>query len=443
MSGKSSALDECLSILREVEACTKVLPGARVSFTTPACEELFDKFRECIVKLYIPSAAIEKAELAVKELESLLKDVVEGLGGRGWILPRETNDFSKSPLEHLKKKILLYTYDLLRGKLNLETYASKSRAAVNSSLRSNMRTMYEVWVLASILKHLLKYSARIAYPEHGFVHFDRHGKQKAGTMPPNLVLEIPGRGMLTFYLEVPRPLGWGDLKDLRRIWRLYISLRPDIMVYSGLVLDIVNLDSPDLPVLRPDLIIECKELEDWYVRARDLKGPANPALSFHEWFKRWLSGLWTGLADVLGVDSSIVKEVVEGKRRSVRVTEVQLVRLYKSIYRPEKFYLVSSPRLPPHVVGELESSGIVVFDGVRMGRTQTLEGLAEEVLKYAKPVHSKSGMVELSALKQKLLAYGLTASDMDIVHLALRFALNRAGEFVDFAKKDRRLTRAT
>ena len=59
--------------------------------------------------------------------------------------------------------------------------------------------------------------------------------------------------------------------DLSRIWKFYTALRPDMMVYGGEVMDIVEIDS-DPPVRRPDLIIEVKELYDWYKRVREVRG---------------------------------------------------------------------------------------------------------------------------------------------------------------------------
>lgn len=432
---RKSAYDSfkhCTELLVELRKCTKILPGARISFTEPSCEDKFDKFRECAVLSFITREYINKAQASVKELSSLLNEAIPNMGGRGWLLPRETSDFSKNPLEHLKKKILLYTYDLLRRKLAVVDYASKVRSAVNSSMRSNMRTVYEIWVLASILRHLQRYSTRIVYPEHGFVHFDRYGKQKAGTMPPNLVIDIPGKGMLSFYLEAPRPLGWRDFKDLKVVWRYYTSLRPDIMIYPGLVLDIVDMSSSNIPIIKPEIIIECKELEDWFIRARELKGPVNPSLSFDEWFKRWLSGLWTGLADVLGVDSSVVKDVAEGKRKGVRVTETQLVKFYRSFYKPSYFYLVSSPRLPEYVKKELEEDGIVVFDNAKIGCRDCLEDLAKEVLDHARPVSTDSILSEINALKQALLQRGVNIDEYSLTRLAFKFALRKLDEFTNF-----------
>ncbi|MEZ0393882.1 MAG: hypothetical protein ABWK00_02385 [Desulfurococcaceae archaeon] len=430
-AGPADAIRGCADALSELRRCAKALPGARLSLSGTACEELLDRFQECVALSIVPREELERARSAVEALGRLLERAVPAIGARGWLLPRETADFAKDPLEHVKKKLFLYTLDLLRRRIGIEAYASKARAAASSSMRSNMRTIYEAWVLASMVARAAELSARLVYPEHGLVHFDRQGKQVAGTMPPNLVLEIPGRGMLSIYLEAPRPLGWRDFKDLRRVWRFYTSLRPDIMAYPGLVLDIVDMGSDGVPILRPGAIIECKELDDWFERHRELKGPANPSLSFDEWFKRWLSGLWTGLADVVGVDSSAIREAVEGRRRGLRVSEVQLVKLYMAVYRPRHMFLVSSPRLPGPIRSELESEGIAVYDGVRMGDEGALVDLADEVLAMASPA-PQGGMAVLSELSRQLARRGLAADGPSIVRLALQFALSRLDEFSEF-----------
>lgn len=54
------------------------------------------------------------------------------------------------------------------------------------------------------------------------------------------------------------------------------------MIYSGKVLDAVD---PGLspPIKRPNIVVEFKELEDWYVRVRDLRGYFRRPLTAEEW----------------------------------------------------------------------------------------------------------------------------------------------------------------
>jgi hypothetical protein len=69
-------------------------------------------------------------------------------------------------------------------------------------------------------------------------------------------------------------------------------MRPDILVYSGKIMNILNEEN-DPPIRRPDVIIEYKELENWHKRIRELKRCDKP-LSAEEWRWMWLQGLWRG-----------------------------------------------------------------------------------------------------------------------------------------------------
>jgi len=427
-------LAKCLSILEDVKKCIKTLPGKRIKLTNSRCEEYLDIFRECTVYAYVEEEVLSEACKDVKLLIEFLDGAVNAVNGKGWLLSREMSSFVKNPVEHLKKKLTLYLYDLLRDKLSLEDYASKARAAITSSLNTNMRTLYEIWVLAALLRGFGKLGSRLVYPEHGYVHFDRAGKQKAGILPPNFAVSISGKGSLSFFLEAPRPIGWRDFKDLKTVWRLYTTLRPDIMVYSGLVTNIVDLNSPDLPILKPQVIIECKEQSDWYIRARELKGPLVSTFTFDEWFKRWLSGLWTGLADVLGVSSDVLKEVVEGKRRGVRVTEVQLILFYKSMYKPEKFFLVSKPVLPGNTKKFLENEGVIVLESVQIGCKSCLENVVEDLVKYAK-LSMQDGdktRILIDKLLAELISRGVYLTESELLDHVEKYISENIESFLNY-----------
>jgi len=115
-------------------------------------------------------------------------------------------------------------------------------------------------------------------------------------------------------------------------------MRPDILVYGGKIMDIFEEDL-DPPIKKPDVIIECKELEDWYRRTRELKEADKP-LSAEEWRWMWLQGLWRGLGRELG--AKVKPEEIEadlGKR--IRLKEPELVKVYMKLYKPKKMILVT------------------------------------------------------------------------------------------------------
>ena len=115
--------------------------------------------------------------------------------------------------------------------------------AINTSYRTNLRTLYQNWGFLATLKELYREGAMTVYPEHGVLDLERSGKQKLRWIPPSLIVDVPGHGGSSFFIEAPRPLAWRDTGDLKEIWRLYVAFRPDLLVYGGRVYDIVEPDN--------------------------------------------------------------------------------------------------------------------------------------------------------------------------------------------------------
>ncbi|GAB6148752.1 hypothetical protein [Stetteria hydrogenophila] len=420
---------EGLPALVEVLRRRVRVDGMRLVFE-PGAERLLDEVRDLIVDAVVGRGEIERAREWAGILEAELSRAARLLGAAGWSYSRELRSFLEDPRLHLRKKLFNYVFDLARGRLGVEELARRGAAAVRTSLRTNLRSIYQDWVLAVILSGLGERGGRLVYPETGVVLLERSGRQRSGSIPPNAVVRLP-RGEVSLFLEAPRPLGWEDSSDLRRSWRLYTTLRPDILVYPGRVLDIAAPDR-DPPVLRPHTIIECKELPDWFERSRDLRGPLAEPMSAAEWRARWLRGLEDGLADVLGVDRRSVEALAEGRARSLRVKEHRLVLLYKETFKPERMHLVSRARLPREVRLDLESNGVTVHDGVEMGDREALQGLVEEVEEVARPAGAPSlGDVVAEALAEaeRLARSGAPVDPALIVGEAvLRFLSERLGD---------------
>ena len=365
-------------------------PGERELFTRAT-----DALRERFVSDVLGRGELEEARSWVGELRRCEAELGEVLGIKGIFYTRELKSFISDPVAHLKKKIFVYTFDLLSGKMGLGEFERKASAALRTSLRTNMRSVYQTWVFLKLLALMaLKGPSRLLYPEHGLLYVERSGRQRMGSIPPNCVISGPS-GSLSFFLEVPRPIAWEDSKDLSRVWKFYVALRPDMMVYGGVVMDIAD-PANDPPIIRPDFVVECKELSDWYERVRDLKGRFSRPLSAEEWRILWLKGLWDGLAEAMGVRR---KEVIRMFReeKSVRLKEAKLVQLYKSIYRPDGMALVSRAEVPGEVRGELEEHGITVYDGVGF-RGEKLEELAELLLGMARRTGEPDLLAEAARL---------------------------------------------
>ena len=375
-------IDEARSLVR--------VSGGRIN-AGPRGEEVLDEIKTIVVHYY----SRDYMGYVYNWIHTFLRDArraADLLNAGGWLLPKEFKSFISGPESHLRKKLFQYTIDLVRGKLTIEEYLSKSRSAITTSIRTNMRSLYQSWVFSAILVNLASMGARIIYPEHGYILIERTGRQRSGGIPPNLILKMHG-GEVSFFLEAPRPVGWGDSKDLRRAWSLYTSLRPDMLVYGGRVMDIVDLEGGGPPIKRPNIIIECKELDEWYNRVRYLRGPLARPLTAEEWFSRWLDGLMDGLAEVLNIGRSSVHPLLS-KKASVRVREYQLVRLYKETFRPDKMILVSRVTIPDGIRSSLESDGITIVDGVEMGDAGSLSMVAKAIREYVTPVDGESLIID-------------------------------------------------
>lgn len=362
-----------------------------IRFRDVKAVKIFDELRLRIVE------CVASNEVGVVyEWIAKLKDILDKAGGvlgvSGYTLPREFSSFFVDPLQHLKKKVFNYSYDYVRGLLPEEEFWNKVSRAIVTSLKTNLRSCYQLWAIAAVMILLNDIGYTIAYPENKYLNFDRSGKQKLGTIPPNFVMLNIGKGYLSFFHEAPRPLSWEDTADLQKVWSLYVALRPDLMIYSGRVMDIVDLAN-NPPIKRPDIIVEFKELDEWWKRVRDLKGYFRKPLTAEEWRSKWIDGLFEGLAEAMGVRKTEIERRVE-EGASLRVKEYQLVSLYKATYKPAKMLLISRRETAPEVKKNLEDSGIEVIDNVEFN-IEKLKQLAEELDKFASFINTETVVIEI------------------------------------------------
>jgi len=386
-------------------------------------KELEQKLKDTFIDYALGQIKIEIAYKWISQFNKTAKELIELLKIPGILLSKELRSFIEDPRNHLRKKIFIYTHDLLRGRIDLDEYEKRAGPAVRTSFRTNLRTLYQDWVLITTIKHLAKRGAFIAYPEHKYISLERLGKQKTGTIPPNLVLYLEGKGYLSFFIEAPRPIGWEDTSDLQRTWKLYTALRPDVLIYTGKVLNIVRIGQ-DPPILRPNIILECKELEDWYLRVRDLKGPFTKPLTAEEWRSKWIQGLWTGLADVLGVTRTEVQETIES-RKAIRLKEYQIVTLYKSFYNPDTMILVSRSKIPESIRKDIEYHGIRIIDDVGFNEEKIRE-LADLLEQYAGGEESIT--IELTGETMKLLKQAYTKLKQQYKDITIQEVIKKALE---------------
>ncbi len=396
--------------------------------------ELFEKFRDSIVDV-VCGDDIKLAEEWRDILLDIASKVKRMFGLLDIIFSKELSSFLKDPKHHLKKKIFLYVHDLLRGRISFEEFAEKAYPAIMTSLRTNMRTMYQDWIFLALLLKLYERGFRIVYPELGVLSLERHSKQKLGYIPPNVVLRC-GVYSVSLFIEAPRPISWEDTQDLSRIWNLYTALRPDMLVYGDALYNIVDLDrSP--PIVRPHIIIECKELPDWYLRVRYIRGPLAKPLSAEEWRSKWLIGLRQGLADILGIEVKKVDTMMEEKK-SIKLKDEQIVMLYRSVYKPDIMFVVSRYEVPENVKERLRDQNIEVIDNVQFNPDRLnpiIDCLIATCEKY-----SRTRILEendtISIIEAMVSRRFLRNVPRDVIRRAIvEYICNNIEDFIDFLNK--------
>jgi hypothetical protein len=368
-------------------------------------EKLLEELKLRLIR-EVAGSEIPRLKEWISQLSSVVEQLSAALGVKGAVYPKELRSFIEDPEAHLRKKLFIYAHDLARGRLGPEEFYAKAYAAVKTSLMTNGRALYQSWVYAALVLHMARRGFRLVYPDDLHLHLERSGRQRTGAIPPNAVLS-DGYRALSLFLEAPRPVGWEDSGDLARVWKLYTALRPDMLAYGGRVLNIVVRDG-EPPVLRPGVIVECKELEDWYKRARELKGPLASPLSAEEWRERWISGLYAGLADVLNIKVSEVAAKLK-ERRGLRLRDPQIAILYKRFYEPREMVLVSRAPVPGEVKSQLEREGIRVIDGVGFD-IEALAAVADILEEEAGIESGRVDFVELTPRARELLRAAILAA---------------------------------
>ncbi|MEM4887628.1 MAG: hypothetical protein QXO91_06660, partial [Desulfurococcaceae archaeon] len=140
-------INELLALLRSKVS----IVNGRVKFIEETHEDLLDELKKATINAFISSESLREAREWIKVLQESLNKAGRSVGALGWTISKELKSFINDPQTHLKKKLFLYSFDLLRNRITVNEYLEKSRAALTTSLKTNMRSIYQTWVFAAIL----------------------------------------------------------------------------------------------------------------------------------------------------------------------------------------------------------------------------------------------------------------------------------------------------
>ena len=406
-------------------------PKRTFNFGNEILEKKFNELREQFVETFVYEVLgeekLQEAYFFVRKLTLVCEEVKRLYNLSEIVWSRELRRFIKDPLRHLKHVLRFYVFDVLRRHITKEEFWDRGAAAVRTAFRTNERACYERWVLLEILKQLkIRENARIIYPEIGALVLTRAGKQKLAIIPPDIIVELQNLSDLSFFLEAPRPITWGDTQELKFVWSLYRIARPDILVYADKIFNILDL-SKEPPIKNPDVVIEIKFLENWWKRKRLLRIFSKP-LTIEHWRSLWIQGLYEGLSEILGIRKPKTEELKPQK--GAYATDLQVLKMYLEIFNPKMLFCVSMVPVPNSIKEELESYNTIIVDDVSFNEKK-LEIITDHLIHLAKSTKSSP----LSTLMSHVRSKGFSLSESDLLSFAIQFALMYKNEFLDFLRR--------
>ncbi|KAA0015049.1 MAG: hypothetical protein FE041_00940 [Thermoplasmata archaeon] len=228
------------------------------------------------------------------------------------------------------------------GKISKEELYKTAKHSISGSLSTNTRNAYQCWVLLALLNLIecklidwcyKKYLNELPEKSRNISLKSKRGNK---AIFPNFIMEVSGKFFSVFY-EGPGAVGWGR-KEYEKIFTLlikeygYNSPRPDIMIYSGKVDNIYDVNEKPFPIRKnPFMSIECKEKADWY------------------------------------------KNKKKGKK------EIDIVKEYKEIYSPKNYFVVSLEETPEDICKELETLDIICINNVGFDKNKLIK-IASQLL---------------------------------------------------------------
>ena len=105
-------------------------------------EELQEHFKEAFV-IETVGDEVKRAREWVSRFKDALETCAEKLSLRGIRLSKELGSFVQDTTQHLKKKLFIYVDKLCRKTIELEDFRRSASAALTTSLRTNLRTIYQ------------------------------------------------------------------------------------------------------------------------------------------------------------------------------------------------------------------------------------------------------------------------------------------------------------
>lgn len=255
----------------------------------PEFYRLFGTVRSAFVEEKFPRLLNEAGTLSENYTKSE-QEVTEFLGLDDVSMAAGLHRFLHNPRDGLIRGLFDPLFDLLKGKINAETFEQGVSRNIEASFRDSYRLGYEKWVLLSLIKLLdSDKSFRVILPRPTSHELIKHLPTSKESVPPpeeskrlslehqlSLIFTVPDfivhsvkmGGYLAVRSEFRQAMWTASNASEQREWYPLGSigaLAPSLtLIYVAGNPEEISLVADADRICRPDLIIECREQKDWF-----------------------------------------------------------------------------------------------------------------------------------------------------------------------------------
>ncbi len=262
----------------------------------PEFYRLFDDVRNTFTEEKFSALLNEATPLSTNYLK-VEQEIVRLLGLEDVLMEADPLRFLHDPIDQLIRGLFDPLFDLLKGKIDAETFEATSSRNIRTSFGPLYRLGYEKWVALSLVRLLeADKSFQVTPPEftlydaekaesliaewvwapEGSNHILFKYDPKPALMVPDLVVHSAKvNRYIALRSQIGEAIGMSTVFSEKREWLPVSSVRA---LGSGLTL-IYVADNPEEislvadvdKICRPDLVIECREQKDWYYKREALE----------------------------------------------------------------------------------------------------------------------------------------------------------------------------
>jgi hypothetical protein len=270
----------------EIEASHVHLPE---SFR-PEFYRLFNAVRTALVEEKFPALLSEARVLSENYLKAE-QEVTELLGLDDVSMVASLGRFLHDSMDELKRGLFDPLFDLLKAKVDIESFEQKTTRSIGASFGSLYRSGYEKWVALSLVKLLeadktfqvnlreltpedevimssLASEEQVPPPEESKRLSFRHELVPLFTVPDFIVHSAKLNRYVGVRSEFGAAIAKASNASQQRKWYpldSVISLEPGLtLIYVAEKSEEISLIADVKKICRPDLILECREQKDWF-----------------------------------------------------------------------------------------------------------------------------------------------------------------------------------